>query len=142
MQDECEHIAENMTEVTRVSHNGQLKLSQNELEEITETLIAKARSGDSSALKLVMERTIPAIKPITPFTNACYHLEESSSLQDWYECLIEAVLCGQISFEQALAYLSIVKNRYKLVIEDNASIDILFEGLTAVMSNISSTTKH
>ena len=122
---------EHMPEETRLTVNGQLRLALSEYEDIIETLIAKAKSGDSDAAKLILDRTVSTLKPVTQCTSVL-GINSKTDLHGWYQSVIQAVIHGEISIEQAQSLLSLVKDRYQHIAEDISSFVDVCEAMPMV----------
>lgn len=91
--------------------NGQVEVKDQDLKDIMEKLIINAKKGDTDAAKLVLDRSVPVLKPITPSANIFHGMDEHSCIHLWYPRVIQAFLNGDISSDQAINYLSLVVNR-------------------------------
>jgi hypothetical protein len=87
--------------------------------EIVNTLIAAARGGDVGASRLLLERAIPALRPVE--LPAPVALDVPSTLADQGRALLEAAASGAIAPSQAAAMLDALGSVAKL----QESTDIL-----------------
>ena len=81
-----------------------------ELPEVLEALIAQAKAGDTGAIKLVLERTVPALRPVDAV--APLNLPVDGGLADQGRAVLAA---GHLPANQATGILQGLGNLAKLV---------------------------
>ncbi len=84
-----------------------------ELPEVLDALIAKAKEGDTGAIKLVLERTVPALRPVDTATPL--NLPAEGGLADQGRAVLAALAAGQLPVNQAASILQGLGNLAKLV---------------------------
>ena len=73
-----------------------------DIPDIIETLTAAARNGDVAAAKLLMDRSLPALKPTTePIT-----FRSGENLAETGKAIMQAVSQGEMSTDQGAALIS------------------------------------
>ncbi|HRF61383.1 MAG TPA: DUF5681 domain-containing protein [Candidatus Competibacter sp.] len=84
-----------------------------ELPEVLDALVAKAKEGDTGAIKLIMERTVPALRPVD--AAAPLDLPVDGGLADQGRAVLAALASGQLPVNQAAGILQGLGNLAKLV---------------------------
>ncbi len=84
-----------------------------ELPDVLEALVAQAKAGDTSAIKLVLERTVPALRPVD--AAAPLNLPVGGGLAEQGRAVLVALASGQLPANQAVAILQGLGNLAKLV---------------------------
>ena len=84
-----------------------------ELPEVLEALVAQARAGDTSAIKLILERTVPALRPVDMTTPL--NLPVDGGLADQGRAVLAALAAGQLPVNQATGILQTLGSLAKLV---------------------------
>ena len=84
-----------------------------ELPEILDALVAQAKAGDTSAIKLVLERTVPALRPVDMAT--ALNLPAAGGLADQGRAVLAALAAGHLPANQAAGILQGLGNLAKLV---------------------------
>jgi hypothetical protein len=84
-----------------------------ELPEVLEALIAQAKAGDTGAIKLVLERTVPALRPVDAATPL--NLPPEAGLAEQGRAVLAALAAGQLPVNQAAGILQGLGNLAKLV---------------------------
>ena len=84
-----------------------------ELPEVLEALVAQAKAGDTGAIKLVLERTVPALRPVDAATPL--NLPAEGGLADQGRAVLAALAAGQLPVNQAASILQGLGNLAKLV---------------------------
>ena len=74
-----------------------------ELPEVLETLVAQAKAGDTGAIKLILERTVPALRPVD--APAVLNLPPVGGLADQGRAVLLALAAGQLPVNQATGIL-------------------------------------
>jgi len=95
---------------------------------IIETLVKAAKGGDVSAAKLLVDRTIPALKPTTdPVT-----FTPGATLADTGHAIMQAVAQGEITTEQGTALISALTGLARVIEVDELArrIEALEQGRT------------
>ena len=87
-------------------------LFEGEAEEIGRTAIELAKAGDTTAIRLVMERIIPACKD-TPLTLDLPKLETMQDALDMQSLIISAVASGEITPSEGKALTELVEGYRK-----------------------------
>lgn len=77
---------------------------KDDMPEIIQSLVSAAISGDTSAAKILLDRVIPAIKPIQQ--TATVSTLKGKALSEQGAVIVEAMASGELSPEQAQAMLS------------------------------------
>lgn len=77
---------------------------ENDLQDIIQALVEKAKEGDTAAAKLLLDRVVPAIKPVQQA--ASVDALKGKSLSQQGSTIIEAMGSGELTPEQAQAMLS------------------------------------
>ncbi len=84
-----------------------------ELPEVLEALIAQAKAGDTGAIKLILERAIPVLRPV----DAPVKIPDQRgkhSLQDRVEGITDLMLSGELPASVAASLLDVLTSRAKL----------------------------
>jgi hypothetical protein len=84
-----------------------------ELPEVPEALVAQAKAGDTGAIKLILERTVPALRPVDAV--APLNLPVDGGLADQGRAVLAALAVGQLPVNQATGILQGLGNLAKLV---------------------------
>lgn len=84
-----------------------------ELPEVLEALVAQARAGDTGAIKLILERTLPALRPVDMATPL--NLPVDGGLADQGRAVLAALAAGHLPANQAAGILQGLGNLAKLV---------------------------
>ncbi len=84
-----------------------------ELPEVLDALVAQAKAGDTSAIKLVLERTVPALRPVDAV--APLNLPVDGGLADQGQAVLAALAAGHLPANQAAGILQGLGNLAKLV---------------------------
>ena len=84
-----------------------------ELPEVLEALVAQAKAGDTGAIKLILERTVPALRPVDAV--APLNLPVAGGLADQGRAVLAALVAGQLPANQAAGILQGLGNLAKLV---------------------------
>ncbi|NEV64130.1 DUF5681 domain-containing protein [Thiorhodococcus minor] len=72
-----------------------------DIPDIIETLVKAAKDGDTQAAKLLMDRSIPAIKPTSEPTT----FKMGETLAESGQAILEAVATGKMSTDQGTALM-------------------------------------
>jgi hypothetical protein len=84
-----------------------------ELPEVLEALVAQAKAGDTGAIKLILERTVPALRPVDAV--APLNLPVDGGLADQGRAVLAALAVGHLPANQAAGILQGLGNLAKLV---------------------------
>lgn len=84
-----------------------------ELPEVLEALVARAKAGDTGAIKLVLERTVPVLRPVDAATPL--NLPADGGLADQGRAVLAALATGQLPANQAANILQGLGNLAKLI---------------------------
>ena len=84
-----------------------------ELPEVLEALVAQAKAGDTGAIKLILERTVPALRPVDAATPL--NLPVDGGLADQGRAVTAALAAGHLPANQAAGILQGLGNLAKLV---------------------------
>ena len=84
-----------------------------ELPEVLDALVAQAKAGDIGAIKLVLERTVPALRPVDAV--APLNLPVDGGLADQGRAVLAALAAGHLPANQAAGILQGLGNLAKLV---------------------------
>ena len=84
-----------------------------ELPEVLAVLVAQAKAGDIGAIKLVLERTVPALRPADAATPL--NLPVDGGLADQGRAVLAALAAGHLPANQAAGILQGLGNLAKLV---------------------------
>ena len=84
-----------------------------ELPDVLEALVTQAKAGDTSAIKLVLERTVPALRPVDAV--APLNLPVDGGLADQGRAVLAALASGYLPVNQAAGILQGLGNLAKLV---------------------------
>ncbi|MDS4059136.1 MAG: DUF5681 domain-containing protein [Candidatus Contendobacter sp.] len=84
-----------------------------ELPEVLEALVAQAKAGDTGAIKLILERTVPALRPVDAV--APLNLPVDGGLADQGRAVLAALAAGHLPANQAAGILQGLGNLAKLV---------------------------
>ena len=74
-----------------------------ELPEVLEALVAQAKAGDTGAIKLILERVCPALRPVDATT--VLNLPPGAGLVDQGQAVIAALSSGHLPVNQATGIL-------------------------------------
>ena len=85
-----------------------------ELPEVLEALIAQAKAGDTGAIKLVLERTVPALRPVDAPVKIPGK-RGKDSMQDRIEGITDLMLSGELPASVAASLLDVLTARAKMV---------------------------
>jgi type II secretory pathway component PulK len=80
---------------------------------VLEALVAQAKAGDTGAIKLILERTVPALRPVDAV--APLNLPVAGGLADQGRAVLAALVAGQLPANQAAGILQGLGNLAKLV---------------------------
>ncbi len=84
-----------------------------ELPDVLEALVTQAKAGDTGAIKLILERTVPALRPVD--TAAPLNLPVDGGLADQGRAVLAALASGYLPVNQAAGILQGLGNLAKLV---------------------------
>ena len=84
-----------------------------ELPEVLEALVAQAKAGDTAAIKLVLDRTIPALRPVDASTQL--DLPAEGGLVEQGRAVLAALAAGQLPVNQATSILQGLGSLARLV---------------------------
>ncbi|MDS4030060.1 MAG: DUF5681 domain-containing protein [Candidatus Contendobacter sp.] len=84
-----------------------------DLPEVLDALVTKAKEGDTGAIKLVLERTVPALRPVD--APAVLNLPVDGGLADQGRTVMAALAAGYLPANQAAGILQGLGNLAKLV---------------------------
>ena len=84
-----------------------------ELPDVLEALVTQAKAGDTGAIKLILERTVPALRPVD--AAAPLNLPVGGGLAEQGRAVLVALASGQLPANQAVAILQGLGNLAKLV---------------------------
>ena len=84
-----------------------------ELPEVLEALVAQAKAGDTGAIKLILERTVPALRPVDAV--APLNLPVDGGLAEQGRAVLAALAVGHLPANQAAGILQGLGNLAKLV---------------------------
>ena len=84
-----------------------------ELPEVLDALVAKAKEGDTGAIKLILERIVPALRPVD--AAAPLNLPVDGGLADQGRAVLAALAAGHLPANQAAGILQGLGNLAKLV---------------------------
>ncbi len=84
-----------------------------ELPEVLEALVAQAKAGDTGAIKLILERTVPALRPVDAV--APLNLPVGGGLAEQGRAVLTALAVGHLPANQAAGILQGLGNLAKLV---------------------------
>lgn len=87
-----------------------------ELPEVLEALIAQAKAGDTGAIKLILERTVPALRPVDAATPL--NLPPEAGLAEQGRAVLAALAAGQLPVNQATGILQGLGSLAKLIEAD------------------------
>ena len=99
-----------------------------DIPDIIETLVEAAKGGDVSAAKLLVDRTIPALKPTTdPVT-----FTPGATLADTGHAIMQAVAEGRMTTDQGASLISALTGLARVVEVDELArrIEALEQGRT------------
>ena len=105
------------------------------LPEVLDALVAKAKEGDTSAIKLILERTVPALRPVD--TAAPLNLPVDGGLAEQGRAVLAALAAGHLPANQAAGILQGLGNLAKLV-----ELDELENRVAALEGRHESKTPH
>lgn len=83
-----------------------------ELPEVLEALVAQAKAGDTGAIKLILERTVPALRPVDAATPL--NLPPEAGLAEQGRAVLAALAAGQLPVNQATGILQSLGSLAKL----------------------------
>ena len=83
------------------------------LPEVLDALVAKAKEGDTGAIKLILERTVPALRPVD--AAAPLNLPVDGGLADQGRAILAALAAGQLPVNQATGILQSLGSLAKFV---------------------------
>ena len=84
-----------------------------ELPDVLEALVTQAKAGDTGAIKLILERTVPALRPVDMVT--ALNLPAVGGLADQGRVVLAALAAGHLPANQAAGILQGLGNLAKLV---------------------------
>jgi hypothetical protein len=84
-----------------------------ELPEVLAALVTQAKAGDTGAIKLILERTVPALRPVDVTTPL--NLPPEGGLADQGRAVLAALASGHLPANQAAGILQGLGNMAKLV---------------------------
>jgi hypothetical protein len=84
---------------------------ENALPGIIQGIILAAQAGDPAAVKMILDRTIPALKP----TSDAMKLPSAGSLVDRGEAIIKAMATGSCTPDQARLAIAVLGEQSKLL---------------------------
>jgi len=87
------------------------KMIEPDLPEITKALATAAKNGDTAAIKIIYDRTVPNLKP----TSEDLSIRAKGSLQERGEAIVSSMIRGGISPEQASVALNALAAQAKLI---------------------------
>ena len=87
-----------------------------ELPEVLEALVAQAKAGDTGAIKLILERTVPALRPVDAATPL--NLPPEAGLAEQGRAVLAALAAGQLPVNQATGILQGLGSLAKLIETD------------------------
>ena len=99
-----------------------------DLSAILEAMVRAAKAGDVQAARLLLDRTIPALKPTTdPVT-----FTPGATLADTGQAIMQAVAQGQMTTEQGTALISALTGLARVIEVDELArrIEALEQGRT------------
>lgn len=85
-----------------------------ELPEVLEALVAQAKAGDTGAIKLILERTVPALRPVDAAVKIPGK-RGKDSMQDRIEGITDLMLSGELPASVAASLLDVLTARAKMV---------------------------
>lgn len=106
-----------------------------ELPEVLDALVAKAKEGDTGAIKLILERIVPALRPVD--AAAPLNLPVDGGLADQGRAVLAALAAGHLPANQAAGILQGLGNLAKLV-----ELDELEKRVAALEGRHESETPH
>lgn len=87
-----------------------------ELPEVLEALVAQAKAGDTGAIKLILERTLPALRPVD--AAAPLDLPVGGGLAEQGRAVLVALAAGHLPVNQASSILQGLESLAKLIETD------------------------
>ena len=87
-----------------------------ELPEVLDALITQAKAGDTGAIKLILERTVPALRPVD--APAVLDLPPVGGLAEQGRAVLAALAAGQLPVNQATGILQGLGGLVKLIETD------------------------
>lgn len=87
-----------------------------ELPEVLEALVAQAKAGDTGAIKLILERTVPALRPVD--AAAPLDLPVGGGLAEQGRAVLVALAAGHLPVNQASSILQGLGSLAKLIETD------------------------
>ncbi len=84
-----------------------------ELPEVLAALVAQAKAGDIGAIKLILERTVPALRPVDAASPL--NLPAAGGLAEQGRAVLAALAVGHLPANQAAGILQGLGNLAKLV---------------------------
>ncbi|MDW3094722.1 MAG: hypothetical protein R8G33_03515 [Gammaproteobacteria bacterium] len=136
------NINDNNSQSNSYYAHQEMGLDSDDIQSIMSALSIKAKNGDVAAAKLILDRTMPTLKPETLRANIFEGIDDHSDLCSWYLLIIKAVTKNEISIDQANNYLSLVKNRHSLVMEDALAYDSVCELVATIDCDEDESTLH
>ena len=106
-----------------------------ELPEVLDALVAQAKAGDTGAIRLILERTVPALRPVD--APAVLNLPPVGGLAEQGRAVLAALAAGQLPVNQATGILQGLGNLAKLV-----ELDELEKRVAALEGRHESETPH
>lgn len=89
---------------------------ENDLPDIITSLVDAAKTGDTSAAKLLLDRAIPALRPITQATE--FKLDSTTSLSNQAKQVMKAIADGELSPDTGSQMLSGLSGVAKIIETD------------------------
>jgi len=96
-----------------------------ELPEVMSALVTQAKAGDTGAIKLVLERTVPALRPMDASTTLS--LPTAGGLAEQGRAVLAALAVGQLPVNQATSILQALAGLARLV-----ELDVLEKRVAAL----------
>ncbi len=87
------------------------KATDGQLDAVIDAMLTAAKSGDTSAAKLILERCIPPFKPVAPTT--AFPLS-GDGLTERAESILAAVAAGSIAISDAKALIDAIGSLAKI----------------------------
>ncbi|MDG4561666.1 MAG: hypothetical protein RKP20_16345 [Candidatus Competibacter sp.] len=84
-----------------------------ELPDVLEALVAQAKASDTGAIKLILERTVPALRPMDAVSPL--NLPVDGGLADQGRAVLAALATGHLPVNQAAGILQGLGNLAKLM---------------------------
>lgn len=89
---------------------------EKELPEVLDALVGQAKAGDVGAIKLILDRTLPPLRPVDALTPLALPTEGNLTEQGWTVLL--ALAAGQLPANQATGFLQALSGLAKLIEAD------------------------